>query len=123
MLLDIGVHMLDQLAWIFGDPVVTRAFDDSFEGGVETNSLLSLTFPRGRGIMQVSWEYPLNNGLRIRGSSGEVILDNADIRTYRRKTPKDGRWYRPRHRGPRTLRQRAANGPGPQVTARALRPS
>ncbi|QEN12358.1 Gfo/Idh/MocA family protein [Mycolicibacterium sp. ELW1] len=88
VLLDIGVHMLDQLAWIFGDPVVTRSFDDSFEGGVETNSLLSLVFPRGRGVMQVSWEYPLNNGLRIRGSSGEVILDNADIRTYRRKTPR-----------------------------------
>lgn len=87
-LLDIGVHMLDQLAWIFGDPVVTRSYDDSFEGGVETNSLLALTFPRASGMMQVSWEYPLNNGLWIRGDRGEVMLDGGDIRTYRRKTPR-----------------------------------
>jgi predicted dehydrogenase len=85
-LLDIGVHMLDQLTWIFGDPVVTRSFDDSFAGGVETNSLLELTFPRARGIMQVSWEFPLNNGLWIRGALGEVMLDGGDLRTYRRKT-------------------------------------
>jgi predicted dehydrogenase len=86
-LLDIGVHMLDQLTWIFGDPVVTRSFDDSLGNGVETNSLLALTFPRARGIMQVSWEYPLNNGLWIRGALGEVMLDGEDLRTYRRKTP------------------------------------
>jgi predicted dehydrogenase len=86
-LLDIGVHMLDQLTWIFGDPVVTRSFDDSLGNGVETNSLLALTFPRARGIMQVSWEYPLNNGLWIRGPLGEVMLDGGDLRTYRRKTP------------------------------------
>ncbi|MDG4665378.1 Gfo/Idh/MocA family oxidoreductase [Mycobacterium sp. 236(2023)] len=85
-LLDIGVHMLDHLSWIFGDPVVSRSFDDSFEGGVETNSVLQLTFPRARGIMQVSWEYPLNNGLWIRGALGEVMLDGDDLRTYRRKT-------------------------------------
>lgn len=85
-LLDIGVHMLDLLTWIFGDPVVTRSFDDSLGNGVETNSLLALTFPRARGTMQVSWEYPLNNGLWIRGALGEVKLDGGDLRTYRRKT-------------------------------------
>lgn len=87
-LLDIGVHMLDHLTWIFGDPRVTRSFDDSLADGVETNSLLELTFPRARGIMQVSWEYPLNNGLWIRGALGEVMLDGGDLRTYRRKTPR-----------------------------------
>jgi predicted dehydrogenase len=85
-LLDKGVHMLDQLSWIFGEPVLERAFDDSLVGGVETNSRLELAFPRARGVMHVSWEYPLNNGLRIWGSSGEVMLDLDDIRTYRRKT-------------------------------------
>lgn len=91
-LLDRGVHMLDQLTWLFGDPSVERAFDDSLVGGVETNSLLELAFPAARGVMQVSWEYPLNNGLRIWGPSGEVMLDGEDIRTYRRKT-RDG-WMR-----------------------------
>ncbi len=90
---DRGVHMLDQLNWLFGDPVVVeRSFDDSLTDGVETNARLELAFPRARGLMQVSWEYPLNNGLRIWGSAGEVFLDGEDVRTYRRKTA-DG-WVR-----------------------------
>lgn len=86
-LMDKGVHVLDLLSSIFGDPTVERAFDDSFVGGVETNCRLELAFPRARGTMHVSWEYPLNNGLRICGSSGEVRLDLDEIRTYRRKMP------------------------------------
>lgn len=62
------------------------AFDDSLAGGVETNSQLELAFPNARGTMQVSWEYPLNNGLWIQGSSGEIMLECGEIRTYRRKT-------------------------------------
>ena len=86
-LMDRGVHMLDQLNWVFGDPVVVeRCYDDSLAGGVETNARLDLSFPRARGTMQVSWEFPLNNGLHIRGSRGEVKLDGDDIRSYRRKT-------------------------------------
>ena len=86
-LMDRGVHMLDQLNWVFGDPVVVdRCYDDSLVGGVETNARLELSFPRARGTMQVSWEFPLNNGLHIRGSRGEVKLDGDDIRSYRRKT-------------------------------------
>jgi predicted dehydrogenase len=84
-LMDKGVHMLDQLSWIFGEPTVAEAFDDSLAGGVETNSVVGLKFPNARGTLQVSWEYPLNNGLRIWGSSGEVALDGIDIRTYRRR--------------------------------------
>ncbi|MBU3748961.1 MAG: Gfo/Idh/MocA family oxidoreductase [Mycobacterium sp.] len=92
-LLDRGVHMLDQLNWLFGDPVVVeRSFDDSLAGGVETNARLELAFPRARGVMQVSWEYPLNNGLRIRGSRGEVALNGADMLGYRRRVT-DG-WVR-----------------------------
>nr|CRL69219.1 putative oxidoreductase [Mycolicibacterium komanii] len=85
-LMDKGVHVLDLLSSIFGEPSVERAFDDSFVGGVETNSKLELAFPRARGTMHVSWEYPLNNGLQIQGSAGEVRLDLDEIRMYRRKT-------------------------------------
>ncbi|ORA79453.1 Gfo/Idh/MocA family oxidoreductase [Mycobacterium malmoense] len=85
-LIDKGVHLLDQLNWIFGDPVVLSAVDDSLAGGVETNSQLELAFPNARGTLHVSWEYPLNNGLRIQGSSGEIMLECGEIRTYRRKT-------------------------------------
>lgn len=92
-LLDRGVHMLDQLNWLFGGPVVVdRAYDDSLQGGVETNSRLELTFPRAVGTMQVSWEFPLYNQLHVWGTAGEVILQPDDIRTYLRKTT--GGWLR-----------------------------
>lgn len=84
-LMDRGVHMLDQLSWIFGEPTVEEAFDDSLVGGVETNSVVRLKFSNARGTLQVSWEYPLHNGLRIWGRFGEVVLDGTDIRTYRRR--------------------------------------
>jgi predicted dehydrogenase len=92
VLLDKGVHMLDQLIAIFGNPLVERAFDDSLAGGVETNSRLELAFPHARGTSHVSWEYSMNNGLRIWGDAGEVRLDGVDVRTYERKT-RDG-WVR-----------------------------
>lgn len=86
-LADKGVHSLDQLCWILGTPAVVEfAEDDSFAGGVETNSRLKLALPRARGILHVSWEYPLNNGLRIWGSEGGVMLDGEAFRTYLRKT-------------------------------------
>lgn len=92
-LADKGVHSLDQLCWIFGTPgVVEHAEDDSFAGGVETNARLQLAFPQAHGMLQVSWEYPLNNGLRIWGSEGGVMLDGEAFRNYLRKT-RDG-WTR-----------------------------
>lgn len=92
-LIDRGVHMLDQLNGLFGGPIVVeRFFDDSLPGGVETNARLELAFPRARGVMQVSWEYPLNNGLHIRGTRGEVKLAGDDMLGYRSRTP-DG-WVR-----------------------------
>lgn len=85
-LLDMGVHLLDALTWIFGDDVeVEKAFDDGWAPGVDTNARLELVFPRARGAMQVSWEYPLNNGLRIQGSRGELVLGN-ELSVYRRRT-------------------------------------
>lgn len=93
VLIDRGVHMLDQLNWLFGDPIVVeRSFDDSLAGGVETNARLELSFPRARGVMQVSWEYPLKNELHIRGTNGEVAIVGPDMLGYRRRT-KDG-WMR-----------------------------
>ena len=89
-LLDKGVHMLDQLAWIFGDAQLVDAYDDSLTDGVETNAMLDLAFPNASGRMQVSWEFSLNNELRIWGSRGEVSLSGADIRSY--KTRVDAQW-------------------------------
>lgn len=83
-LLDMGVHLLDALTWIFGDDVeVEKVFDDGWAAGVDTNARLELVFPQARGVMQVSWEYPLNNGLRIRGSRGELVL-GRELSAYRR---------------------------------------
>jgi len=87
VLIDKGVHMLDQLYWLFGGPIeVETAFDDSHFGGVETNAALRLGFPLARGSLQVSWEYALNNGLHIWGSHGEVTLNGEDMLGYRSRT-------------------------------------
>ena len=85
VLIDKGVHLLDSLSWFFGPPQVRRCWDDSFKGGVETNAILELEFERARGLLQVSWEHALNNGLHIRGGKGELWLDQADICFYRRR--------------------------------------
>jgi predicted dehydrogenase len=92
-LIDRGVHMLDQLNWLFGSPIVVeRSFDDSLKGGVETTARLELAHPRARGIMQVSWDYPLKHGLHIRGTRGEVKLVGEDLLGYKHQT--DDGWIR-----------------------------
>ena len=83
--MDRGVHMLDQLSWIFGEPTVERPLMTASSAESETNSVVRLKFSNARGTLQVSWEYPLHNGLRIWGRFGEVVLDGTDIRTYRRR--------------------------------------
>ena len=89
VLLDKGSHMLDQLLVMFGRPQVLSCQDDGTGDGVEANFVMQLSFPRAQGLLQGSWESPLNNGLHISGSKMEVWLDLLDIGGYRRRAPGD----------------------------------
>jgi predicted dehydrogenase len=85
LLFDIGPHVLDALIWLFGMPRVVSYSDDAI-GGVESNFIMELETPACLGTVQVSWDSPLKNELRVIGSKGEAVLrvdqfDRLAIRT------------------------------------------
>jgi predicted dehydrogenase len=95
VLMDKGVHVLDSLCWLFGEPHVVRCRDDAQQGGVEANSIVELEFPNARGMMQLSWDQPLANGLHIKGPEGEIRVEPNEIIEYQRRPP-GGTWRRVR---------------------------
>jgi predicted dehydrogenase len=90
VLLDVGVHVLDAFLPLFGRGEVVECRDNGLRGGVEGLIELRMTYPRAKGTVQVSWGSPLNNGLWIAGSAGEVRVDLGDIHGYQRLI--NGRW-------------------------------
>jgi predicted dehydrogenase len=74
LLFDIGPHVFDYLIWLFGVPEVVSYADDALEGGVEGNILMELESPVCPGSVQLSWDFPLRNELRVVGSEGEAVL-------------------------------------------------
>lgn len=75
VLIDLGSHVLDLLAALFGPPAVTAYEDDALREGVETNCRVRLAFPGATGVVQVSWSQPLVTGLHVVGTAGELKLD------------------------------------------------
>jgi predicted dehydrogenase len=73
LLFDIGPHAIDCLTWLFGIPHVVSCADDAL-AGVEGNVLLELEASGIGGLVQLSWDFPLRNELRVVGSKGELVL-------------------------------------------------
>jgi predicted dehydrogenase len=66
VLADIGVHVLDLLAWWLGDPTVVAYRDDAM-GGVEAECEIELAFPGGAsGVVELSRTRTLRNDVVIR---------------------------------------------------------
>lgn len=87
VLFDIGPHVIDCLAWIFGELAVTSYRDNALLG-IESDAALDVVAPQCRGSVHISWDSPLVNELRIVGSGGEAVLrvdrfDRLAIRTVR----------------------------------------
>jgi predicted dehydrogenase len=85
ILFDIGPHALDLVIWLFGSVDVVSCSDDG-RAGVEGNVLMELRSPACSGSLQLSWDSPLKNELRIHGTRGEAVLrldqpDKLAIRT------------------------------------------
>jgi predicted dehydrogenase len=74
LLSDIGPHAIDYLIWLFGTPTVTSCADDALVGGVESNLVIELETPVCPGSVQLSWDGPLKNELRVVGSKAEAVL-------------------------------------------------
>jgi predicted dehydrogenase len=86
VLTDVGSHVLDYLAALFGTPEVSAYADDGQTDGVETNCRIDLAFPGARGVVQLSWSQPLAAGLHIVGSAAELMLypGGVDVLRLRR---------------------------------------
>jgi predicted dehydrogenase len=72
VLMDTGVHTLDQLLWWLGEPLHWKYYDDS-AGGVESESLLHVTFLLGaKGTVELSRNRTLRNTAQFYGERGEM---------------------------------------------------
>ena len=72
VLMDLGVHTLDQVAWWFGDVAVRRYLDDA-QGGVEADCHIEFQTTTGTsGIVELSRTRRLTNTVRITGSNGII---------------------------------------------------
>jgi predicted dehydrogenase len=80
VLIDKGIHALDMLFYLLGPGRLLRSADDASSSmSVESNAALELQFTEGKGLLQVSWDAPLNNGLRIAGPVEELWLPLSPI--------------------------------------------
>jgi predicted dehydrogenase len=80
VLIDKGIHALDMLYYIFGPGRLMRSADDATGSDcVESNAALELAFSASRGLLQVSWEAPLNNGFHISGPEEELWMPISPI--------------------------------------------
>jgi predicted dehydrogenase/nucleoside-diphosphate-sugar epimerase len=78
-LVNMGIHFLDFLEWIFGrlEPV---SYQDDFAGGVEMNCDLSLRTQGGVPVrVRVSWTHRLKNELRVDGTKGALVMRLEDV--------------------------------------------
>lgn len=87
VLFDIGPHAIDHLTWTFGELTVT-SYRDNALSGIESDAALDVVSPRCRGSINISWDCPYGNELRVFGSKGEAVLrvdrfDQLAIRTGR----------------------------------------
>lgn len=72
VLMDLGIHALDQLLWWLGDVESFEYYDDNF-GGVEADSKLQATLKSGaNGIVELSRTRNLRETAIIRGERAEL---------------------------------------------------
>lgn len=89
VLRDKGAHVLDTLVQLFGPGEVTACADDSLVGGVEGNVVLEARFRSAAGVVQLSWDHALRDGLWITGDAREYRLDTIDITRLETRRPGD----------------------------------
>jgi predicted dehydrogenase len=73
VLFDIGTHALDFLQSVFGSLEALEYADDA-AGGIDVNVAMRLRSASCDGQLQLSWETPLVNELRVKGSAAEAVL-------------------------------------------------
>jgi predicted dehydrogenase len=79
VLLDKGVHAIDQLIYLFGDGSVISCADDGTKRGVEANSMVELALGKAIGSVHLSWDMPLNDEFVVGGSQADVWAPIAEV--------------------------------------------
>lgn len=119
VLFDIGPHAIDVLIWLFGVPRATAYADDGLLG-VESNLRIELGFPGCSGSVQLSWDSPLQNELRVYGSGGEAVLRLDQFDRLAVDTGAGWSEIVSTHRHPADLRQPARDSIGPRLYTDAI---
>ncbi len=73
VLFDIGPHVIDHLAWTFGELRVTDYSDDAMKG-IESNAFMNVETATCPGSIHLSWDTPQSNELRVFGSKRDAVL-------------------------------------------------
>src|SRR5437867_100303 len=74
VLLNMGIHFLDYLQWIFGE-LQPISYSDDWGGGIEVNCAFKLQTQKGVPVrLAISWTHGLKNSLRIVGTDGTLIV-------------------------------------------------
>ena len=74
-LINLGIHFIDYLQYIFGD-LKPKSYTDDFSGGIEVNCHLSLLTESSIPVdIKISWTHSLKNILRIEGDKYDAIMD------------------------------------------------
>jgi predicted dehydrogenase len=92
VLTDVGSHVLDFLAGLFGPLAISAYADDALNDGVEANCRIEVTAPGATGVVQLSWNQPLVTGLSIVGTKGELALHPGRPDSVRWRVH-GGRWH------------------------------
>ena len=79
-LIDLGVHVLDALAWVAGP--VARVEETELEGPVEETARVVATLAGGaRAVVRVSWQLPEPDfAFRFTGTAGELVVGGSELR-------------------------------------------
>jgi len=79
VLADVGSHVLDTLQWLFGPISINSFYDDALSDGIETNCIVNLNTPFGKGLVQLSWDQNLKNEFYISFSNAEITINLKNI--------------------------------------------
>jgi predicted dehydrogenase len=87
VLLDKGVHAIDQCLYLFGDGSVVSCADDGSVQGVEANSMVELALGNASGSVHLSWDMPLSDAFAVSGTKADVWVPIAEVDTVFLREP------------------------------------
>ncbi len=79
VLMDVGSHVIDTVAWLLGPLRLISYRDDALSDGVESNCRIDVETPKARGIIQLSWDQNLVNEFRVGDGVTEVVIDPSTM--------------------------------------------